>query len=110
MAANGEKELTTIFRTDSSVDAGMVRGYLESHEITVVLSPDQEVPLLRGGPRPIKVQVAQKDAEVAIKLLQSVDFKNTPTRAARVAKILSIGLGILLLAFVIFVILKDTLR
>lgn len=65
-------ELTVIFRTQSDIEASVIRGLLETHGIRTLLSsdvPHSILPLTIGGLGEVRLSVRFNDADVAMQLI-----------------------------------------
>lgn len=113
---NGDIEYVTVFSSNSTLDVGMAKGYLESHGIQTVIRDEHMGSAYNwasgviGG---VKLQVASKDAGAAQEILSQVDLTQmseptTPKRISRLvfgaillgtALVLIYGLGQIIASF-----------
>lgn len=107
-------KLVTVYSSMNQLDVGMVRGYLESHEIKTYIRDEFSGSRFFHSPAVggIKVQVAEEDAQAAMDHIQSVDMNktSTPSKARSLAKVFVWGYLILSGAAFVYAIVQLTLR
>lgn len=107
-------KLVTIYSSMNQMDVGLIRSYLESHEIKTYIQDEflgsmYSHSLAVGG---IKVQVAEEDAQAAIELIRSVEMSRTspPSKARSLAKAFVWGYLILSGAAFVYALVQITKR